>query len=341
MSYSEDIAHAALAPLPWEQLEGRSVLVVGATGLIGGCLVDVLMARRPLNFHVFAAGRNETAARQRFAPYLDNGRFSFIRLDVTSEIRLDTQFDYIVDAASGASPQLYSTDPVGIMRANFCGVDNLLSYGERHGMRRFVYVSSGEIYGEGDGRKFTEDYLGYIDGTSVRACYPSSKRAAETLCVCHAAQYGVSVSIARPCHVYGPHFSAADRRVYAQFIRNVVRGEDIVMKSTGEQFRSWCYVVDCCEALLYILLKGSDGEAYNIADDTSDITIRQLADMVAAMGDRRVVMEVPEETERKGYSVIRKAVFDTSKIESLGWRIRGRMEEKMRSTIEEARQREV
>lgn len=341
MSYTEDITHAALAPLPWQLLEGRNVLVAGATGLIGGCVVDVLMARRPLNFHVFAAGRNETAARQRFASYFDDDHFSFIRLDVTQEIKLDIQFDYIIDAASGASPQLYSTDPVGVMRANFCGVDNLLSYGESHGMSRLVYVSSGEIYGEGDGRSFTEDYLGYIDGTSVRACYPSSKRAAETLCVCHAAQYGVSVSIARPCHVYGPHFSATDRRVYAQFIRNVLRGEDIVMKSTGEQFRSWCYVADCAEALLYILLRGANGEAYNIADSASNITIRQLADMVAAIGGRSVVKDVPDEAERKGYSTIKKAVFDTTKLESLGWQVNGTMEEKMKSTIEEARRRSV
>lgn len=339
MTYLTTVKDAVCCGLPWEKLSGSRILVVGATGLIGGCLVDVLMNREGIDYKVYAAGRNEARARQRFIDYAGNSHFEFVRMDVTQEIDETADFDYIIDAASGANPRLYSTDPVGVMRSNFLGVDHLLSYGRRHHLKRFVYVSSGEVYGEGTVDKFTEDYSGYVDPTRFRSCYPSSKRAAETLCASYAHQYGLEACIARPSHVYGPHFTDSDSRVYAQFIRNVLNGEDIVMKSTGAQFRSWCYVVDCATAILYILLNGQNGEAYNIADDSSNITIRQLADMTAEIAHRKVVIELPEDVEKDGFTVITKAVFDTTKLESLGWKPSSwTMRQKMEATIEEERQ---
>ena len=206
------------------------------------------------------------------------------------------------------------------MKANIYGVSNLLDYGKAHGLKRFLYVSSGEVYGEGDGREFTEDYSGYVNITSPRSCYPSAKRAAETLCVSYAAEYGVDVVIARPCHVYGPYFTESDNRVYAQFIRNVLRGEDIVMKSTGEQYRSWCYVVDCVSGLLFILLNGEKGQAYNVADSSSNITIRELACLIAEIGGKKVLFSNPDERERKGYSGVSKTILNSNRLQNLGWR---------------------
>ena len=136
----------------------------------------------------------------------------------------------------------------------------------------------------------------------------------------YAAEYGADVVIARPCHTYGPHFTEQDNRVYAQFIRNVLRGEDIVMKSTGEQFRSWCYVVDCVSALLHILLKGECGQAYNIADANSNISIRELAETIADLGGRKVVIDVPDTDEKRGFNPVTKSVFSTEKLETLGWK---------------------
>ena len=210
---------------------------------------------------------------------------------------------------------------------------HLVSYGLRHGMKRFLFVSSGEVYGESDGRIFTEDYSGYVDCMSPRSCYPSSKRAAETLCVSYMSEYGAGVVIARPCHTYGPDFSENDNRVYAQFIRNALRGEDIVMKSTGSQFRSWSYVVDCASAILYILLKGKNGEAYNIADEASNISIRELAEITASMVGRKVVMEVPDETERKGYNPVSKSVYSVEKLKTLGWQPVTSIKDGIRKTI--------
>lgn len=349
-NYWDDIQLAANEELPWEKLSGCNVLVTGATGLIGGCLVEVLMARGDIN--VYAAGRNETRALSRFAEYAGNPHFHFFKYDVSTPLTSSDvstplssadveSFHYIIHAASDASPAAFASSPVEVMKSNIYGTANLLDYGLAHGMRRFLYVSTGEVYGEGgateettDGPAFRETDSGYVNPTLPRSCYPSSKRAAETLCAAYKDQYGADVVIARPCHTYGPHFTPSDNRVYAQFVRNVLRGEDIVMKSDGSQFRSWCYVVDCVRAILYILLKGQSGEAYNIADSNSNITIRQLADMIAAAAGRKVVIQLPPDSESKGYNPITRSLFSTRKLESLGWSISGEMREKIVKMVE-------
>lgn len=336
-SYREDILKIFEHDLPWEKLSGANILVTGATGLIGGCLVETLMMNPKRDYQVFASGRNEERARLRFKEFVDDAAFHFAKYDVMLPLESEVNFDYIVHAASNANPKYYATQPVEVMKANFDGVANLISYGLKHGMKRFLYVSSGEVYGEGDGRVFTEDYSGYVNCATPRACYPSSKRAAETLCVAYAAEYGADVVIARPCHTYGPHFTEQDNRVYAQFIRNVLRGEDIVMKSTGEQFRSWCYVVDCVSALLHILLKGECCEAYNIADSASNISIRELAETIASLGGKKVVIDVPDVDEKKGFNVVTKSVFSTEKLESLGWKALSEMIKGLNNTIQELR----
>lgn len=333
--YKEDILRIFEQELPWEKLSGTKILITGATGLIGGCLVDALMMNSRRDYHVYASGRNEGRAKQRFKDYFYDAAFHFVKYDVLHPLQSDINFDYIIHAASNANPKFYATQPVEVMKANFDGVVNLMEYGLNHGMKRFLYVSSGEVYGEGDGRVFTEEYSGYVNSATPRACYPSSKRATETLCVSYAVEYGADVVIARPCHVYGPYFSDQDNRVYAQFIRNVLRNENIVMKSTGEQFRSWCYVVDCVSALFYILLKGACGEAYNIADEESNISIRELADKIAAIGGKKVVIDLPDISEKCGFNVVTRSVFSTAKLEHLGWRAQNHISSGLSNTISE------
>lgn len=339
MSYCEDLLEVASLPLPWSQLDGCNILVTGATGLIGSCLVDVLMKHSGRNYQIYAAGRNEGRARSLFANYWDDAAFHFIPYDVMCPVCSDVSFHYIIHAASNASPNFFAQQPVEVMKANVMGVCHLMDYGLQHDLWRFLYVSTGEVYGEGDGRVFTEEYSGYVDTMSARSCYPSSKRAAETLCVAYAEEYGVDAVVARLSHVYGPHFTESDNRVYAQFIRNVLQGQDIVMKSTGEQFRSWCYVVDAVKGLLYILLKGASGSAYNVADASSNISIRQLAEMVADIGGSKVVVNAPADDERKGYNPVMQSVYSTKKLEELGWKVMGTMREKMEATIRECRTR--
>ena len=332
-SYKDDLIRFFQSDLPWDRLSGSSILVTGATGLIGGCLVEALMINPRRDYQVYASGRNEIRARERFAECFDCDCFHFVRYDVTTPLQSDVQFDYIIHAASGACPDEFVKRPVEIIKSNIGGVANLLDYGRSHGMKRFLYVSSGEVYGEGDGRVFTEKYSGYVDCTLPRSCYPSSKRAAETLCVSYASEYNVDVVIARPCHVYGPFFTENDNRVYAQFLRNALRGEDIVMKSTGEQFRSWCYVADCVSGLMHILLKGENCQAYNIADPQSNISIRCLAEIIAALGGKEVVITQSQADEKRGYNPVTKSVYSTEKLETLGWKPKVRIEEGLEKTF--------
>lgn len=333
MSYQDDISKAAELSLPWKKLSGKNILVTGATGMIGSTLIDVLMSRKEQDYHVYASGRNESKVNAAFAKYLNSPYFHFCKYDVREPLQSDVKFHYMIAGAGVASPQLYSTDPVSVIKSNLWGVDNLLSYGVKNGLEKFLYISSGEVYGEGDGRIFTEDYSGYVDCASLRACYPSAKRTSESLCVAYSHQYGIDVSIARPCHIYGPHFNDSDKRVYAQFIRNALRNENIVLKSTGEQYRSWCYVVDCATAIITILLKGANSEAYNIADEQSNVTIKELAEMVAEIGKTKVVFDLPDNDEKAGFNVVTKSLFSTKKLCDLGWTCEGSMKEKIETTI--------
>lgn len=337
MAYIDDIKKSVIINLPWKIINDSNILITGATGLIGSCLIDILMSKKDRQYNLFASGRNEKRAKKRFGKYFNDPHFHFIQYDVINNLKTNIDFHYIIHAASNASPNFFATKPVEVMKSNFYGICNLIDYGLKHNLRRFLYVSTGEIYGEGDGRIFTEDYCGFLDCTKPRSCYPSSKRASETLCVSYGAEYNVDVVIARPSHTYGPYFTESDNRVYAQFIRNVINGDNIIMKSTGSQFRSWCYVVDCASALLYILLKGENGQAYNIADYNSNISIKELAEMIANISGKKVIIDLPSDIEKKGFNTVTKSIFSTKKLENLGWKIEGNMRDKMISTIEECK----
>ena len=338
-SFESDLLQIFEKDLPWEEFSGRRILVTGATGLIGGCLVDALMLNPNRNYQIYASGRNKRRALDRFKEFHECDDFHFLEYDVLYPLNCDVDFDYIIHAASYASPNAFVQNPVEVIKSNIIGVSNLIEYGLAHQMKRFLFISTGEVYGEGDGRAFDEEYSGYVNCLKPRSCYPSSKRAAETLCVSYAEEYDADVVIARPCHVYGPNFSEKDNRVYAQFIRNILNDSDIIMKSTGEQFRSWCYVVDCVSALLYVLLKGEKGQAYNIADCRSVISIKNLAETIAEIGNKSVIMEVPSVSESLGYNVVTKSVFKTEKLEALGWSIEGTMKEKLEKTLKYERAR--
>ncbi|WP_287619905.1 NAD-dependent epimerase/dehydratase family protein [Parabacteroides sp.] len=301
-------------------LQSKSILITGASGLICSAFIDRLMdcnEQEKLGINIYAISRNKDYAQKRFQVYWNNPLFTFIQHDVIESFSLDVPIDYILHGASNASPKRYATDPVGTMKTNLWGVANMLDLAKEK-QARLLYISSGEVYGEGDGCDFMETYSGYVDCLNSRACYPSSKRASETLCISYKEQYGVNIVIARPCHIYGTD-TERDDRAFAQFLRNAKAGKNIVLKSKGQQVRSYCHVDDCVSALLYILLRGKNGEAYNIANGESVKSIKELAEMVADLSKVKVVYDIPSDQELRGYSKVQRAVLDAIKLESLGW----------------------
>ena len=181
--------------------------------------------------------------------------------------------------------------------------------------------------------KFDESYLGYIDCNTVRAGYPESKRLSESLCNAFAAQKGQDFVIGRFSRVYGPTMGQEDSKAIAQFIRRAAAGEDIVLKSEGNQLYSYTYVVDAAAAALYLLLYGKSGEAYNVADEKSEITLKELAQILAAAAGSKVIFELPDVVERAGYSTATKALLDTGKITALGWRASTPIKEGLEKTV--------
>ena len=324
--YIEDVKKTAHLPLPWQMLTDSSVLISGASGLVGSFLVDVLMYRNKsagMNCHIYALGRNTDRARERFSYCWNSGLFDFIAADINKgncDIPAD-KVGYVLHLASNTHPVAYATDPIGTITTNIIGLINMLELAAAHGAKRFAFASSNEIYGEnrGDTELFDESYCGYIDCNTVRAGYPESKRCGEALCQAYISQKGMDIVIPRLTRTYGPTMLKSDTKAISQFINKGVAGEDIVLKSAGTQFYSYTYVSDAVSGLLTVLLLGKKGEAYNIADAASDITLKELAQIIAGKVGRKVVFELPDKTEQAGYSKATKARLDSGKLKSLGW----------------------
>ena len=336
--YIEDLKLVAQAPLPWEKLSNKSIMISGATGLIGSFLVDLLIYKNlhdKLGCEIYALGRNEQKASKRFGDYMQH--LHFVTYDINYPLVIDNiiTIDYILHLASNTHPVAYATDPIGTITTNIIGMANMLEFASVHHATRCAFASSNEIYGEnrGDVEKFDEKYCGYIDCNTMRAGYPESKRCGEALCQAYIRQKGLDVVIPRLTRSYGPTMLMSDTKAISQFIRKAIAGEDIVLKSAGNQYYSYTYVADAVEGLLTVLLCGANGEAYNIADEASDITLRDLAKLIASTCGRKVVFEIPDEIERAGYSKATKARLDNLKLKGLGWKANYDIREGIERTI--------
>jgi dTDP-glucose 4,6-dehydratase/UDP-glucuronate decarboxylase len=217
-------------------------------------------------------------------------------------------FDYIVHAASIASPTYYRRFPLETMDANVNGLRTLLDYAVAQKeagkpLTGFLFYSTSEIYGDPTPENIPtpETYRGNVSCTGPRACYDESKRYGETLCVSFAQVHGVPVKIARPFNNYGPGLKITDRRVLPDFARDIFAGRDIVMLSDGAPTRTFCYIADAIVGYYRILTRGQPGEAYNIGIEEPEISMATLADMVVGIArDRfgyegRVVRKVSED----------------------------------------------
>ena len=332
--------------LPLSKLQGKSVLLSGATGMIGKCLIDILMtfnqtvSNEQDRIHILALSRNEERAKERLNAYWEDASFQYVCCDVNASLPEIGDVDYIIHAASNTHPLQYAGDSIGTIASNVIGTKNLLDYAISHKTSRFCFVSSVEIYGEnrGDIEKFDESYLGYIDCNTLRAGYPESKRLGETMCHAYQQTHNLDFVIPRLSRVYGPTMLLSDSKAISQFIKKAAAGEDIVLKSEGTQCFSYSFVTDAASGVLYTLLLGESKNAYNIADSLSDIALKDLAAILAGFSNKEVVFELPSETERKGYSTATKAMLDASKLESIGWHAHVHMEQGLACTVEKMKE---
>ena len=318
----EDLEYIANYDLPYENLKGKTVLVTGATGLIGVSLVRALSTIGDIKILAFV--RNEEKARK---IYGEDSNVGLVIGDITNPICVSDKVEYIFHCASVTTSKVMIEKPVETLLTAVEGTKNILEFAKEKNVRSIVFVSSMEMYGSFEelDHDVTEKDLGYIDPLKIRSNYPESKRLCENMCIAYLAEYGIPVKIARLAQTFGAGILPGDNRVFAQFI----------LHTKGLSEGNYCYTRDCVTGLLTILLKGKDGEAYNVANPDSHTTIVDMAKMVAnkiADGEIKVVFDIPE-SNTFGYAADTKMKLNSDKLQKIGWKPEIGLEEAYKRTI--------
>jgi len=337
----EDIDLIFRAGIAWDQFANKTILISGASGFIASYMVETLLYLNEKltrqNTKVIALVRNMEKAKVRFIEYTDRSDLILLVQDVSDDIAIDEQIDFIIHAASQASPKYYSVDPVGTLRANIFGTTNLLTLASRFNAKSVLFFSSSEVYGEVSDQleSIGEDDFGYVSPTQVRSCYAESKRMGENLCISWAHQYGLDVKIVRPFHTYGPKMELNDGRVFADFAADLVNNRDIVMKSDGTSRRAYCYLADAVIAYFLVLLNGKSGEAYNIGDPGNECSVLELANRLVNIFPEKNLTVITKENNNLNYlaSKVNRVTPNIAKIKALGWKPRFTIEEGFKRTV--------
>lgn len=325
----EDAKFIAQTNIEWERLKDKTILITGANGFIAYYIVLSLLIRNDMyhdNIKVLGLVRNIEKASEKYGDILDRDDIRLIGQDVCQDMGQIQPADFVIHAASQASPYYFENDPSGTINANTSGTVNVLEYAVRSKSESVLIISSIKVYGEvRNGReKIKEEDIGYLDITSYKNCYAQGKRTSETLCASYCRQYGINVKIARPSYIYGAS-TLDDDRVWAQFLTNIIKKEDILLKSNGAAYRSFCYVADTASALLTILMKGENVQPYNIAAKHSDTTIRNFAKTaVQVFPERNMKLcfqnKEDEQEPELDFGGITPEILDSTKLQSLGWK---------------------
>ena len=332
--YQEDLTSILEIP-ELEKIKKKSFLITGATGMIGTCLIDALMYynHHGADIHIYAVGRNWQKAKSRLGEYEEDAHFHFIEQDVRQPFPKDIKVDVVIPLASNTHPLAYSQYPIETIEINVKGAEHSLAKALECDAT-VLYPSSVEVYGNARGGDiFTEDYTGKLNLANARSCYPESKRLSEALCYSYMAERGAKVKIARLSRVFGPTMLTSDSKASSQFILKALAGEDIILKSKGEQFFSYTYVADVVRAMLFILLHGKYGKAYNVSNQDCNVKLKDFAGACARWAAKDVVFDLPSDVEQKGYSVAMHAVLDNALLQSIGCQLIFPFGEAIRRTL--------
>lgn len=321
----QDVKSIIGEDLPWDKFQNSTILITGATGMIGRYLVHVLLTLadiKNINTKVIALARNKDKAEKIFGESMDN--LQILVGDVASPIEIEEKIDYIIHAASPASPQYFKKDPVGVISANTLGTFNTAELAKKNNAQ-YCFISTMEVYGqiESSSEKpvaVKEEDYGLVDILDLRSAYPQSKRLAENLCVAYGVQFKLDYKIARLTHTYGPGMDIKDNRVQAEFMRQALAGQDIVLKSDGSMMRTYTYIADTISGMFHILLKDEKQKVYNVANESAKISIKELAETISNHSDKEVNIKF-ETTDRakEMWSKFKGIYADSTKLKKLGW----------------------
>jgi nucleoside-diphosphate-sugar epimerase len=338
----QDLETICRSDIDWEKFKNSSVLVTGATGMLGSYIIYVLNYLNytfKLNISILCLVRNSfkiISLCSGLKIFEDSFNMSYIIGDVEADIC--KKVDYIIHTASPANSSIYSVSPVSVITANVMGTKNLLDLAVESQSKGVLFLSSGEVSGKVDKDIMTEDDYGYLNPLDVRSCYGESKRMAENMCKCYSYQYGVPVKIARPDHTYGPSMNLkTDGRVFAEFVSNVVDNKDIVIKSDGTAIRTFNYISDATEGFFRVLLYGDSGECYNVSNRKGRTSISNLAKILVSLYPEKQLKVVYRDRNKKDTYMENKNKFcpslDISKIKKLGYSCKFDLKEGFKRTI--------
>lgn len=307
--------------------KNNSIIVTGATGLLGSLIVKGFLEANKiyaLNNTIYAFARNIDKAKKVFGNYINEINFNIVQHEITQPINLKANIDYIFHTACVTTSKEMVTNPVELVKTSICGTMNILDYANYNKVKSVVYLSSMETYGvvESSDKRLKEEDLGFLDLSSVRSCYPESKRLNENLCKCYASEYGLNVCTARLTQTFGAGAVLEDNRIFAHIAKSVVFNKDLVLKTTGILTRDYCYTTDAIFAILILSKKGKSGEIYNIANESTTISVYEMAQMVVEKinnGKNKLVLDVQQDVNSLGFSPASKTQLDCSKMKSLGW----------------------
>ena len=321
--FAEDINNVAVADfIPWEKLSGKTVLITGATGLIGRTLVYGLNRANKihgLNMRVLALVRNRARAEERFKAILADDMLTFVVGSVENMPVIFESVDYIVHGASQTASREFVNHPVETVQTTLNGTMNLLQLGKEKDIKGFVYLSSMEVYGYPEkGHKVKENEIGRFEPQNMRNSYPIGKIVSENLCCSYAKEYGIPAMSIRLTQTFGAGVNYNDTRVFAYFARCVKEKTNIVLKTKGETERCYLYTTDAATAILTVLLNGKAGEIYNAADESTYCSIAEMAEQVAKSAGIEVVYDI-QDTAANGFPDTLYMDLDTSKLQKLGW----------------------
>jgi nucleoside-diphosphate-sugar epimerase len=324
--FLKDLEQIVQSPhIPWSDLRGASFLITGGTGLIGSGLIRVLaLANKTLSLKMRIIGHGRSAVKANALS--EECGIEFIVRDIRSPIPTETlgdSIDYIIHCAAVTKSAEMAARPVDILGISSEGTRNILELARHKKVKSILFLSSMEVYGQTDKGEVTESDLGYIDLTNPRSSYPESKRFCESLCTGYYTQYGVPVKIARLAQTFGAGTPKDDTRVFAQFARSALEGKDIILHTRGRSRGNYCYTADTLMAILTILLKGENGNIYNVSNPETSVTIREMADMVAGdiCRDRiKVKVDIPSDAASLGYAPDAGYRLNIDKLRKLGWK---------------------